>query len=125
MKVLSRSFSLKEKILLLLLSLILVGLAYYQFVDQPVRSALATAGLDRDKSAYLSALPRMEFEDGKLTKLELMPIALASGSTRGGAGWPRPVDEGEREAVFNTFSTLSAPYGTEMERNGNRICVEI
>ena len=89
------------------------------------RSALATAGLDRDKSAYLSALPRMEFEDGKLTKLELMPIALASGSTRGGAGWPRPVDEGEREAVFNTFSTLSAPYGTEMERNGNRICVEI
>lgn len=43
MKVLSRDFTTKEKLLLLLLSLVLVGLAYYQFVDQPVRSALAAA----------------------------------------------------------------------------------
>ena len=48
MKALSRSFTLKEKILLLLLSLILVGLAYYQFVDQPVRSALAQAQAEAD-----------------------------------------------------------------------------
>ena len=43
MKAFSRSFTLKEKILLLLLSLVLIGLAYYQFVDQPVRSALVQA----------------------------------------------------------------------------------
>ena len=48
MKALSRSFTLKEKILLLLLSLVLVGLAYYQFVDQPVRSALAQAQAEAD-----------------------------------------------------------------------------
>ena len=40
MKILSRDFTLKEKILLLLLSAVLVGLFYYQFVDQPVRMAL-------------------------------------------------------------------------------------
>ena len=43
MKAMSREFTTKEKLLLLLLSLILVGLAYYQFVDRPVRQALATA----------------------------------------------------------------------------------
>lgn len=43
MKGLSRDFTLKEKLFLLLLSLILVGLAYYQFVDRPVREALESA----------------------------------------------------------------------------------
>ena len=57
MKALSRSFTLKEKILLLLLSLILVGLAYYQFVDQPVRSALAQAQAEADSlSVELNAV---------------------------------------------------------------------
>ena len=48
MKVLSRDFTTKEKLLLLLLSLILVGLAYYQFVDQPVRTAINNAHAERD-----------------------------------------------------------------------------
>lgn len=43
MKVMSREFSLKEKLLLLLLCLILVGLAYYQFVDRPVRDTVSSA----------------------------------------------------------------------------------
>ena len=48
MKALSRDFNAKEKLLLLLLSLVLVGLAYYQFVDKPVREALATARAESD-----------------------------------------------------------------------------
>jgi General secretion pathway, M protein. len=48
MKVLSRDFTLKEKILLLVLSLFLVGLAYYQFVDQPVRRTLESARAEAD-----------------------------------------------------------------------------
>ena len=39
MKVLSRDFTTKEKILLVILAVILVGLTYYQFFDQPVREA--------------------------------------------------------------------------------------
>ena len=70
MKVLSRDFTLKEKLLLLLLSLILVGLAYYQFVDQPVRTALASAQAEaeslnvelRTVQAKLQRMRRMRTE---------------------------------------------------------------
>ena len=47
MKILSRDFTLKEKILLLLLSAVLVGLFYYQFVDQPVRMALNSCAAEK------------------------------------------------------------------------------
>ena len=71
MKVLSRSFTLKEKILLLLLSLILVALAYYQFVDQPVRSALAQAHAEADSlSMELTAVT------AKLTTMRNMRAEL-------------------------------------------------
>ena len=48
MKKSNHEFTRKEKFLILLLCLILVGLAYYQFVDQPVRTALNNAHAERD-----------------------------------------------------------------------------
>ena len=70
MKVLSRDFTLKEKLLLLLLGLILVGLAYFQFVDRPVREALQIAHSEADAlsielstvQAKLARKPRMRAE---------------------------------------------------------------
>lgn len=43
MKVLSRDFTTKEKILIAVLTLILLGLVYYRFVDQNVRAAVANS----------------------------------------------------------------------------------
>ena len=43
MKILSRDFTLKEKILLLLLALVLIVLGYYQFIDKPCRRDIAEA----------------------------------------------------------------------------------
>lgn len=43
MKVLSRDFTRKEKVLIALLLLILTAMAYYQFLDQPVREGIANA----------------------------------------------------------------------------------
>ena len=43
MKLMSRDFTTKEKILLILLTVILLGAVYYLAVDQPVRNALAEA----------------------------------------------------------------------------------
>ena len=73
MKKLGREFTGKEKLLLLLLSLILVGLAYYQFVDRPVREAITNAHAERDSlsteliavQAKLKVMRRMrdEMED--------------------------------------------------------------
>ena len=73
MKKLNREFTTREKLLILLLCLILVGLAYYQFVDQPVRTALTNAHAERDSlnteltdvQAKLKVMRRMrdEMED--------------------------------------------------------------
>ena len=73
MKKLNREFTTREKLLILLLCLILVGLAYYQFVDQPVRTALNNAHAERDSlntelvavNAKLTVMRRMrdEMED--------------------------------------------------------------
>lgn len=70
MKVLSRDFTLKEKLLLLLLGLILVVLAYYQFVDKPVRAALESAHAEaealtvelHDVEEQLESMRRMRSE---------------------------------------------------------------
>ena len=43
MKILSRDFSAFEKVLIAILLIVLVGLAYYYFVDQPVRTAIQKA----------------------------------------------------------------------------------
>ena len=43
MKIMSRDFTRFEKILIVVLALILLGLAYYQFVDKPVRQAITNA----------------------------------------------------------------------------------
>ena len=48
MKVLSRDFSTKEKLLILVLALVLVALAYYQFVHRAVVDALASAQAEAD-----------------------------------------------------------------------------
>ena len=43
MKLMSRDFTRKEKVLLLILTMILLGAVYYLAVDQPVRSAISEA----------------------------------------------------------------------------------
>ncbi|MCR5825204.1 MAG: hypothetical protein K6G54_01430 [Oscillospiraceae bacterium] len=47
MKVLSRDFTLKEKVLLLILVLLLFGLGYYYFIDQPVRKEIARCEVEK------------------------------------------------------------------------------
>lgn len=49
MKVLSRDFTFREKLLIFFLGLILVALAYYQFVDKPVRAALESAHTEAEQ----------------------------------------------------------------------------
>ena len=48
MKIMSRDFTLPEKILLLVLALILLGLVYYWFVDQTVRSSITASNIEAD-----------------------------------------------------------------------------
>lgn len=67
MKVLSRDFTRKEKILIFLLLLILAALAYYQFLDQPVRQSIANA-----QAEQASLQTELEAVQNKIRVLEKM-----------------------------------------------------
>lgn len=78
MKLLSRDFNTAEKVLLTFLTLLLLGLAYYWFVDQPCRNAITAANSERDAlqvelfavQAKEAQLKRMQDELDRLGSLE-------------------------------------------------------
>ena len=78
------------------------------------RNAGGTRGLCYDKVMYEAVIPYWEAEDGKLTKLTLMPIELNFDQGRSMGGWPRPkYDSG----ILERLAEMSEPYGTKI-----RIC---
>lgn len=71
MKVLSRDFTLQEKLLMLVLALLLLGLGYYYMVDQPVRREIARC--ESEKAALQTELTALQ---SKLHTLETMKEEL-------------------------------------------------
>lgn len=75
------------------------------------RNAGGTKGLCYQKVMYEAIIPYWEMEDGKLTKLELLPIELNFDQGRSMGGWPRPkYDDG----IIERLAEMSKPYGTEI-----------
>lgn len=84
MKIWSRAFTRTEKILLVALLVILLGLAYYQFVDKPIRKAITSAEAECESlqteidvlQAQVAYLAKMQAElddltgSGSLTRME-------------------------------------------------------
>ncbi len=68
MKILSRDFTIVEKIIILILLVFLLGLAYYQFVDRPVRTALETAA--SEKAALTTELTAVKAKVAQLEKMK-------------------------------------------------------
>lgn len=76
------------------------------------RNAGGTRGLCYDKRMYEAIIPYWEAENGKLTKLTLMPIELNFGSGPSLGGWPRPkYDDG----ILERLAEMSKPYGTKID----------
>ena len=76
------------------------------------RNHHGTRGLCYEKVMFESVIPYWEMEDGKLTKLVLMPIELNFDKSRSMGGWPRPkYDEG----ILERLAKMSEPYGTKIE----------
>ena len=68
MKVLSRDFTTKEKVFLLILALILIALAWYRFVFIPCRDGVAAANAERDQ--YKSELLVASAKEAQLQKMQ-------------------------------------------------------
>ena len=80
------------------------------------RNHHGTRGLCYEKAMYEAIIPYWEAEDGKLTRLILMPIELNFAKSRSMGGWPRPkYDEG----IIERLAEMSKPYGTEITIDEN------
>jgi poly-gamma-glutamate synthesis protein (capsule biosynthesis protein) len=75
------------------------------------RSHDFTIGLMADKKMNESVIPYWEMENGKLTKLELMPIKIAMEGHKSDIGLPRADENPE---FFDRFAKMSEPYGVKM-----------
>lgn len=75
------------------------------------RNHHGTRGLCYEKVMFEAIVPYWEMEDGKLTKLVLMPVELNFDKSRSMGGWPRPkYDDG----ILERLAEMSKPYGTEI-----------
>lgn len=75
------------------------------------RSKNFTRGLQTDRRMFESVIPRWETENGKLVKLELLPVELGFGLPRSRNGLPAPAKD---DSILHRLAELSAPYGTKM-----------
>lgn len=120
MKVLSRDFTLKEKILLLILSLALIGLAYYQFIDQPVRRDLAAAQSEKE---YLQI--ELNAVQAQLVQLKKMEQELTDLSGDNSLGIMGSYNNSKTEiALLNDILRDTQQYSisfSDVTRNGNLI----
>lgn len=89
------------------------------------RSKNNTIGLQVHKCNFMTVLPKMEFENGKLVSLEMMPVV--AGFKRQGKmdGLPYCAKGEESQEIFEVLNRLSLPYGTKIVKNGDMLKVEI
>ncbi len=78
MKILSRDFTTKEKVLLLILSILLLGLSYFRFIYMPVRDGIATAKADQETKQVELAIVNKKIEVLERMKNELDDITARS-----------------------------------------------
>lgn len=76
------------------------------------RSKNFTRGLQAQRAHFETVIPFWEMEDGKLTKLELLPVELDFGAPRSHNGLPRVAKD---TAILERLAKMSEPYGTKME----------
>lgn len=76
------------------------------------RSKDFTVGLMTDRRMFISVIPQWEMEDGKLTKLELMPIEMKMGGNKSEIGLPRRSSDPQ---IAEYLAKMCQPYGTKLE----------
>jgi poly-gamma-glutamate capsule biosynthesis protein CapA/YwtB (metallophosphatase superfamily) len=72
-------------------------------------------GFVKQQRYWRSVMPRITFEGGKVTAVELFPLALGFDEPADRRGTPRLARGQEAAAILEHLARLSAPYGTVVE----------
>ena len=86
----------------------------------------ATEGGAYDASAWQSVIAECRFSGGKLAEMEVIPVQLNDQGVGGGLttrGRPSLANGGEAAAILDRLTALSSPFGTSMERAGDKAVV--
>ena len=120
MKILSRDFSRGEKVLLVLLAFILVGLVYYQFVDRTVRDNIAKA-----KAQTEAAQTELTAVNAKIKRMEEMQAELDSITQNPNASYMGSYNNSQEELAFlNDVLSATDQYSitfSNVTRDGDQI----
>lgn len=120
MKILSRDFTLRESILIGLLGLILVVLFYYQFVDQPVRTAINSANAEKQ-----SLQIELDAVQQKVAEVNEMRTELDSIEASGKTSRMESYNNSKAElALLNDILESATDYSISfatVTRDGNQI----
>jgi len=78
------------------------------------RSKGGKVGLHAFRENFLSVVPKIEIENGRVTRVTLLPIELHFGCDWSINGLPRTADPQSAEVIAATLRRLSAPFGTDV-----------
>ena len=88
------------------------------------RSKNNTIGLQTEKCNFLTVLPKMKFDGGKLVSLEMLPINAGFKAEGEFDGLPYVVKGEEAKEIFEILDNLSKPYGTKLKLVDDKIILE-
>ena len=79
------------------------------------RSKNGKIGLQSKRCNFLTLIPKMEYEEGNLVSLKMMPVV--AGFDRKGSlnGLPYKATGLEAEEIYQIISRLSSPFGTKFK----------
>lgn len=84
------------------------------------RSKDFTVGLMEDKKMYETVIPYWETENGKLTKIELLPIMSKMDGNKSEIGLPRIAED---TSFMQRLNDISEPFGVRViEKDGKFVC---
>ena len=120
MKIMSRDFTRVEKLLIVFLVLILVGLAYYQFVDVPVRQAIANANAEAQ-----SLQADLDAAQANLAAAQKLQDDMDALEASGQKSWMSSYNNSKTEIAFlNSILADTLQYSVSfanVTRSGNQI----
>ena len=85
------------------------------------RSKGGKIGLQAEECNFLTVVPKIEYKDGKMISLEMIPTSLGFNKKGDENGLPYHAKGEEGEKIFNILSRLSKPYGTELKLDNDVI----
>jgi len=119
-KIMSRDFTRNEKILIVILALILLGLAYYQFVDKTVRGSIVNA---QSEASMLET--ELAAAQARLAAAQQVKNSMDELEASGQKSWMGSYNNSKAEVAFlNTILADTLQYSvtfSDVTRTGDQI----